>query len=71
MVIDGTSKADNHHLEESSAALMGAIKKVLDMLGDLSERRNQWTSPKKKNPERAKNDHRGQFSFRPLEWKQG
>ncbi|CAI5727347.1 unnamed protein product [Peronospora destructor] len=41
VVTDGPNTADDHHLEEKSAAVVGAMDKVLTMLGDLSERMNR------------------------------
>ena len=40
VVTDGHNKAANNHLEEKSAAPVGAMDKVLAMLGDLSKRMN-------------------------------
>ena len=41
VVTDGPNKAANNHLEEKSAAPVGAMDKVLAMLGNLSERMNR------------------------------
>ena len=41
VVIDGPNKTDNIYLEEKAAAPVATMDKVLDMLGDLSERMNR------------------------------
>ena len=41
VIIGGSNKATDGHLEEKSAAPRGAMAQVLDMLGDLSERMNR------------------------------
>ena len=41
VVTDGPNMAANNHLGEKSAAPVGAIDKVLDMLRNLSERMNR------------------------------
>ena len=41
VVVDGPNRTDNNHLEEESAAPVGAMYKMLAMLGDLSKRINR------------------------------